>query len=82
MSYYEIRQEGHPEAWAAFSYSGEHPADRNAARSDALSQALEQAERQSLQRERPWVVEHVQGTERWQMARYPGRTAPHREHGS
>jgi len=82
MSYYEIRQEGHPEAWASFSYCGEHPADRNASRTDALGRALEQAKTQSLQRERPWVVDHVQGDERWQLARYPGRKAPGREPGS
>lgn len=72
MTYYAIRQEGHKEDWEAFSYSGEHPADRNAAQQDALGEALAEAQQRSRERYRPWVVDHVAGNERWQMARFPG----------
>ena len=75
MSYYDIRQEGHPEAWQTFSYCGAEPADRNASRSDALDRALQTAQTESRQRGRPWTVEHVAGTDRWQMARFPGTQA-------
>jgi hypothetical protein len=72
MTYYDIRQEGHKEAWQSFSYSGEEPADRNASMHDALARAMEAAQAQSRQRGRPWTVEHVSGTERRLMARFPG----------
>lgn len=74
MSYYEARQEGHPEAYQTWTVRGEDAGDRKASREDALNAATRTAEEKARERQRCWEVAYVnEGTrppERHMLTRF------------